>query len=200
MLSRELGTKLTGRYIQTELFPFSYKEYLEFCKAPANIDTLDHYLAVGGFPQHLRENLPDYLRKIFKDIILRDIVVRRNLRNKSLIMQLAIFALSNIGKPFSFNNLTRILEIKSIRTTIDYCDYLQETYLIEFISKYSFSLKQEIASPKKVYCIDNGLVSSISLSFSDDRGRKLKILYFSTCGGGTKIFIITWTRMNAIFW
>jgi predicted AAA+ superfamily ATPase len=178
LLSRELGTKLTGRYIQTELFPFSYKECLQYYNQQAGPKTLEGYLRTGGFPEYLKGETDEYLRTIFRDIILRDIVVRQNLRNENTIMQLATFIITNIGKPFSYNNLTKALNIKSIRTTIDYCDYLQETYLIGLIPKHSLSLKKELSNPKKAYCIDNGLVTANTLSFSEDKGRKLENMIY----------------------
>lgn len=178
LLSRELGTKLTGRYIQSELFPFSYKEYLEYYNRPTGPKMLEGYLKAGGFPEYLKGETDEYLRTIFRDVILRDIVVRRNLRNENTIMQLATFIVTNIGKPFSYNSLTKALNIKSIRTTIDYCDYLQETYLIGLIPKHSHSLRKELSNPKKAYCIDNGLVAANTLSFSEDRGRKLENMVY----------------------
>jgi len=174
MLSKELGTKLTGRYVQTELFPFNYQEFLKFSKSEANIETYKEYLIKGGFPEYLKEENPEYLRTLLKDIVIRDIAVRRNIKNEHLLIRLAIFLMTNTGKEFSYNKITKNLQIKSVRTTIDYCDYLQESYLFEFIPRFSYSLKQQQVNPKKVYAIDTGMAKANSMSFQDDWGRVLE--------------------------
>jgi uncharacterized protein len=174
MLSKELGTRLTGRYIQIELFPFSYNEFLIFTNQQSNIESFNKYLNNGGFPDYLVEQNQEYLRTLLRDIIMRDIAVRRDIRNEHFIIRLAIHILSNIGKEFSYNNITRTLDIKSVRTTIDYCDFLQESYLIELIPRYSLSIRQQLANPKKAYCIDTAMAKANSLSFSEDLGRMLE--------------------------
>jgi uncharacterized protein len=174
LMSKELGTKLTGRYLQVELFPFSYSEFLIYTKQVAGQKSFNNYLENGGFPEFLAEMKPEYLRTLLRDIIMRDIAVRRDIRNEHLLIRLAVHILSNIGKEFSYNSVSNNLEIKSVRTTIDYCDFLQETYLIELIPRFTFSIKQRQMNPKKAYCIDNALARANSLSFSVDKGRKLE--------------------------
>jgi len=174
MLSKELGTKLTGRYIQTELFPFTYREFLKFYKYEANSETYKKYLVKGGFPEYLKEENTEYLRTLLKDIVIRDIAVRRNIKNEHQLIRLAVFLMTNAGKELSYNKITKNLQIKSVRTTIDYCDYLQESYLFEFIPRFSFSLKQQQINPKKVYAIDTGMAKANSLSLQDDNGRMLE--------------------------
>ncbi len=171
LLSRELGTRLTGRYTQLELYPFSYSEFLLFRNLHPGPESYREYLNTGGFPEYLTNHDNSYLRQLLKDIIIRDIAVRRNIRNKSTIVKLAVHLLSNIGKEFSYSNITRLLEISSVRSTIDYCDYLKESYLADLIPLYSRSIKKQIANPKKAYCIDTGLARANSLSFSEDKGR-----------------------------
>ena len=178
MLSKELGTRLTGRYKSIELFPFSYKEYLDFTLSNASKETFSAYLKQGGFPDYLRESESEYLHTLLKDIITRDIAIRRGIRNEQQLVRLAVFLISNIGKPFSYNNITSVLEIKSVRTTIDYCDFLRESYLFDFIPRYSQSIRKQQANAKKVYCIDTGLARTNSLSFSEDQGRMLENAVF----------------------
>lgn len=178
LLSRELGTKLTGRYKQLELFPFNFQEFLNYLKLERNLQSFDKYFHLGGFPEFLEENDTDYHRLLLRDIITRDIALRRNLPNERQLMRLAIHLLSNIGKDFSYNKLSKLLEIKSVRTVIDYCDYLSESYLVEYIPLYSHSIKKQIANPKKVYAIDTAFARSNSLSFNDDFGRRLENIVF----------------------
>jgi predicted AAA+ superfamily ATPase len=174
MLSRELGTHLTGRYNQLELFPFSFAEFLRFFKLKRNRINFDQYFELGGFPEFLNEKDENYLRTLLRDIIVRDIAVRRNIVNENQLMRLAVHLLSNIGKEFSYNNIAKILEFKSVRTVIDYCYFLNESYLMEFIPMYSTSVKKQMVNPKKVYSIDPVLSKANSLSFSKDLGRRLE--------------------------
>lgn len=178
MLSKELGTRLTGRYAQIELFPFSYNEYLLYTKQSKGLKSINNYLIHGGFPEYLFEENPEYLRTLLRDIVMRDIAVRRDIRNEHLLIRLATHIVSNVGKEFSFNNITKTLEIKSVRTTIDYCDFLQESYLIELIPRFSFSIHKQLANPKKAYCIDTGMAKTNSISLSEDIGRLLENAVF----------------------
>lgn len=178
LLSRELGTRLTGRYKQFELFPFSYPEYLDYTGNKQGASALQSYLSEGGFPEYLRDKDSDYLRQLLNDIIIRDIVVRRKIRNEQNIIRLAIHLLSNVGKEYSYNKLSRMLEISSVRSTIDYCDYLKESYILDFLPMYSPSIRKQIANPKKAYSSDNGLTKANSLSFSEDWGRMLENAVF----------------------
>jgi len=90
-----------------------------------------------------------------------------------------VHLLSNIGKEFSFNNVSKSLEFKSVRTVIDYCDYLKESYLVELIPQFSFSIKKQQANAKKAYCTDTALATANSLSFSKDLGRKLENMVYN---------------------
>lgn len=174
MLSRELGTKLTGRYLQEELFPYSYLEYLRFNNKKASTGSFENYMSTGEFPEFLTSEDPEYLRTLLRDIIVRDIAVRRNIRNEHTLLRLALHLMSNVGKEISYNNVTKLLGIKSVRTTIDYFGFLRESYLLDFIPRFSFSIKQQLINPKKVYAVDTGMAKANSLSFSEDYGRMLE--------------------------
>ena len=178
MLSRELGTHLTGRYQQVELYPFDYNEFLEFTNQEKGLNSFMNFVEMGGFPEYLLEKNPEYLRTLLRDIVLRDIAVRRGIRNEHYLIRLAVHILSNVGKEFSYNNISKTLEIKSVRTTIDYCDYLQESYLVELIPRFSFSIHQQLANPKKAYCVDTAMGKANSLSLSKDSGRMLENTVF----------------------
>lgn len=174
MLSRELGTRLTGRYKQIELFPFSYTEFLLFKSLSPGEESFETYFLTGGFPEFLQNQDQDYLRTLFRDILTRDVAVRRNISNETSLIRLGVFLCSNVGKPFSYSRIGSLLEIKSVRTVIDYCDYLEESYLFDLIPMYSPSIRKQLANPKKSFCVDPALASANSLSFSKDLGRKLE--------------------------
>lgn len=204
MLSRELGTRLTGRYKQIELFPFSYLEYLDFKQMTPGKDSLESYFELGGFPEYLQHQDPEYLRTLLRDIITRDVAVRRNILNEISLVRLGVFLCSNIGKELSYNRMGQLLEIKSVRTVIDYCDYLEESYLFDLIPLYATSIRKQIANPKKIYAIDPALAVANSISFNKDLGRRLEnfvylhlrrsfneIYYFKTSSGECD-FLVKW--------
>lgn len=178
MLSKELGTKLTGRHISKELFPFSYNEYLQFTSQETGVHATDAYLRSGGFPEYLKTGIPEVLMQAFNDILIRDIAVRYNLKNITIVQQLAVWLVSNTGKPFSGNSLRKIFQISSSSSMMDYLSYFADAYLFFYIPKFSYSHKIQLVNPKKVYCIDNGFVDINSVSFNDDNGRLLENLVF----------------------
>jgi len=174
LLSRELGTRLTGRHLSYELFPFSYKEFLEFSKQKEGEGSYSDYLSKGGFPEYLREDNENLLHELLKDVLMRDIVNRFGIKNTSVLRKLAIYLLSNVGKEFSANSLKKMLDVKSVQTILDYISYLEDSYLIFTIPKFSYSYKKQQVNPKKVYSIDNGLSYANSVSFSKDKGKMLE--------------------------
>jgi uncharacterized protein len=189
MLSRELGTKLTGRYLQNDLFPFNFEEFLRYKNKSRSINSFQEYFEQGGFPEFLEEPDTDYHRTLLRDIVIRDIAVRRNLPNENQLLRLAVYLLTNIGKEFSYNKLSKMLEIKSVRTVIDYCDFLNESYLLDFVTMFSWSYKKQIANGKKAYSIDSAFAVSNSLSFSKDMGRRLEnFVYNKLRASGKQVY------------
>jgi len=178
MLSKELGTKLTGRHITKELFPFSWSEYLEFTGLDNNAASSYNYLVTGGFPEYLKTKLPEVLMNTFNDIIVRDIAIRYNLKNVSMMQQLAVWLVSNVGKPVTGNSLRKIFDIGSSSSIMDYLSYFVDAYLFFMIPKFSYSYKAQLVNPKKVYCIDNGIIETNSVSFSEDNGRLLENMVY----------------------
>ena len=178
MLSRELGTKLTGRHISMELFPFSYLEYLEFINEKPTEENTRYYLKSGGFPEYLKTELAEVLVQAFNDILIRDIAVRYNLKQHLTLQQIAVWLVSNVGKRITGNSLRKIFDIPSSSTISEYLSYLSDAYLFFFLPKYSHSAKAQLANPRKVYCIDNGFIEVNSLSATADEGRLLENLVF----------------------
>jgi predicted AAA+ superfamily ATPase len=174
MLSKELGTKLTGRHLSKELFPFSYREYLEFTNQQQGAQSALAYLQSGGFPEFLKTGLPEVLMQAFNDIIVRDISVRHNLKNSRTLQQLAVWLVSNAGKPVTGNSLKKIFDIGSSSSMMDYLSYFIDAWLFFFVPRFSYSHKIQLVNPKKVYCIDNGFIHVNSVSFNDDSGRLLE--------------------------
>ncbi|MBN2729074.1 MAG: ATP-binding protein [Bacteroidales bacterium] len=178
MLSKELGTKLTGRHISRELFPFSYNEYLKFKNKSSGFKSFQEYLFSGGFPEFLKTKQAEVLMQHFNDIIIRDIAVRYNVKNIMLLKQLAVWLISNIGKPVTGNSLKKMFNIGSSASIMEYLSYFSDAYMFFFIPKFSYSQKVQLVNAKKVYCIDNGLVNTNSVSFNEDLGRFLENMVY----------------------
>lgn len=178
LLSKEFGTILTGRYMIKELFPFSYEEYLNFSNRTAGTDTLSDYLNDGGFPEYLKTHDTEILNRLIDDILLRDITLRFGVRQHQLLRQLTLYLVSNIGKCLSMNQLKNLFSVGSVNSISNYIEWLEDSYLIFSIPKFSFSIKKQIYNPRKIYCIDTGLAGANSLSMSKDQGRKLENLVF----------------------
>ena len=173
LLSKELGTRLTGRHIDFELFPFSYSEFLKWKGQQANENSLNDYLKEGGFPEYLKYGLQEILFRLSDDIIYRDIAVRYGIKNHKILKELLIYLLTNSGKLFSYNNLKHLFSVGSSNTLIDYISFFENSYLLFTVPKFSYSIKKQIYNPKKIYSVDTGLTSALSLAFSEDSGRKL---------------------------
>lgn len=171
LLSKELGTRLTGRNIQLELFPFSFAEYVSFRKQHYSLETFNNYLKEGGFPDFLTSHNPEVLQQLFKDIVYRDIIVRHGIRNAKTFIDLALYLISNAAKEYSLNKLKNTFFIGSANSVGDYVQWLEDCYVIYSLPKFAWSLKKVAVNPKKVYVIDTGFAKANSLSFSEDVGR-----------------------------
>jgi len=178
ILSKELGTSLTGRQISYEVYPFSYKEYLAHLDLIAGIESFSDYLLHGGMPEFLNTKNTEVLFALFNDLIYRDIVVRHGLRNPKIVKELGVFLATNAGKEFSYNKLARTFELGSSNTLASYISYFEDAYLFFTVPRFSYSLKQQAKNPKKIYGIDTGLITHLSMSFSKDMGRLLENLVF----------------------
>jgi len=174
LMSKELGTRLTGRHLKQELFPFSYCEFLNFTSRKKGADSFGEYMRKGGFPEYLKYGRSDILQELFNDIIMRDIVVRHKLRSPKAIKEMALFLISNIGVEFSYNNLAKAFSLGSTNSAIAFVSYLEDSYLLFTVSKFDYSLKKQAVNPKKIYLIDNGLADVNSISFSSNMGRMLE--------------------------
>ncbi len=178
LLSKELGTKLTGRHLKFELFPFSYNEFLTLNKKKPGIVSFEEYFVNGGFPEYLKLRKPEILQELFKDIITRDIALRYKLRSLKVLNEMALYLLTNVGKEFSYNNLKKLFNLGSTNSAISFISYFEDSYLLSTVSKFDYSLKKQLVNLKKVYSIDNGLTNINSASFSQDKGKMLENMAF----------------------
>ena len=186
MLSSEMATVLTGKYIQVEMLPFSLKEFFDWNKLdlhmlkPEDITNsfvlTDDYLRNGGYPEVVasRQLTRSYLDTLFDSIVWKDVAKRHNVRNVTDLNNLAMYLVSNFCNPVSANDLTTELGFSSVNTTRKYMDYLHEPYLFYYLSRYNNKLKLMKKAPRKVYVVDNGFVTSKAFSLSDNLGRLLE--------------------------
>ena len=186
MLSSEMATVLTGKYLQLEMLPFSLEEFFDWNKLdlhmlkPEDITNsfvlTDDYLRNGGYPEVVasRQLTRSYLDTLFDSIIWKDVAKRHNVRNVTDLNNLAMYLVSNFCNPVSANDLTTELGFSSVNTTRKYMDYLHEPYLFYYLSRYNNKLKLMKKAPRKVYVVDNGFVTSKAFSLSDNLGRLLE--------------------------
>jgi len=190
LLSRELSTHLTGRYVQFRIFPFSFSEYLR-AKAFVVDDALelkereglllghlDHYLKNGGYPEIVVKGMDrkDYLTTLFESILFKDIVKRYGVRYPKMLSDLAHYLITNHSNEFSFTKLKNLLNFRSVHTVENYFNYLSEAFLLFSVNRFSFKFKEQIKSPKKVYGYDPGMINAIKFKTGRDLGRSMENL------------------------
>ena len=192
LLSKELSTHLTGRHFAIELFPFSFREFLDYknvkysekdfylTKNRAKIKRLlNEYLENGGFPELFKvEFKKQYLRDLYGKILSRDIFSRYKIKYIKELKEISLYLISNFGAKISYHKLKNIFEINSVHTIKNYLNYLEESYLIFQIYPFSFKIKDQIKRSKKNYGIDTGLINSVASQFSPNVGRLMENIVF----------------------
>ncbi|MDP2890818.1 MAG: ATP-binding protein [Bacteroidota bacterium] len=191
MLSRELGTHLTGRYVALELFPFSFSEFLEFSgktlkqgdiyrtEERSEIKAMfSKFVLFGGFPVFIENQSDNYIKSLYENILYRDVMVRNNLTNEKELLELVYFLASNVSRLSSFNSLAKTIGVKNASTISNYLQFIQNTNLIFQVNKFDFSLKKQIQNPRKTYFIDQALVTRLGFLFSEEKGRLLENIVF----------------------
>jgi predicted AAA+ superfamily ATPase len=161
LLSKEMGTHLTGRHLSSELFPFSYKEFADFKKLEYNAESLKEYLFSGGIPEFLKTGINEILNNLMDDILIRDIAIRYGIRDVAALRQFAVYLVSNIGTSVSANKLAGMFGIKASSTVSEYFHYFEDSYLLDFLPLFSYSLKTQTRNLKKVYAVDMGIYSQM---------------------------------------
>lgn len=204
MLSRELGTHLTGRYIAVEIFPFSFQEYLQLAKVQLEakdfyltskrailLGHFKEYLEKGGFPKYLQSSSTRYLSSLYDSIIFRDVMARNGLTNDKEMQELIFYLASNATKRITYTSLGKIVGIRHSETVKNYLEYIEQTYMIFQLLKYSPSVKVQMLNPKKIYFIDNAIVSRIGFNATDNMGVKLEnIVFIELKRRGYDVFIM----------
>ncbi len=191
LLSSELASAITGRYIELSVYPFSFREFVIFKDSELldikKVYTLENtvrlkkllkqYIQLGGFPEVLLHRKMKLLPQYYQTILLKDIISRYNIKHKNYLDKLSLFLVSNLGKLTSYNSLDKNYPL-GINTIATYMDYMEKCFLLFFVNKFDYSLRKQNANPRKVYAIDTALAKSVSFNFSIDIGRVYENLVF----------------------
>ena len=190
MLSSEMATVLTGRYIEIEMLPFSLSECLSYQNIHKHpelpeekgilMNEIDAYLRIGGFPEisKTREIAKSYIGSLFDSIILKDVAGRHKLRKTQELYQLADYLISNYCNQLSYNEIAKNMNMGSVTTVKKFCNYLAEPYLFFYLPRFNNKLRLMKNAPKKVYVVDNGFIFARSFELSANKGRQLENMVY----------------------
>jgi len=201
LLSKELGTLLTGRWLELKTSPLNFQEFLQFkqLKIKNKLDILSQkvkikqllreYLEFGGFPLvSLKEEKEELLRRYFDDIITRDIAERHKIRRVDKLKTLAKYYLTNSSSLISYRRISKFMNL-SLDSVERFSNYMEDANLIFLVPKFSYSLKEQEVNPRKVYSVDSGLINVISFRFIDNIGKLYEnIVFLSLVRGDREIY------------
>jgi len=187
LLSRELGTHLTGRHVDIELYPFSFAEFLTAGKIAVPEGVLytteqrallsgrfREYLVRGGMPEAVVLGNEAVLTGVLSDIIQRDIAERYRVRKPGELKAVIRFLIANAANPITIQSIKDNFVLGSLNTVKKYLGYAEEAYLIFTVPRYGRKIKRLDRSPRKVYCVDNGIVVRNAPGFAERRGALLE--------------------------
>ena len=190
LLSSEMATLLTGRYIETLMLPFSMKETLQYTRVnmqpllpseeAALSNAMEDYLKNGGYPEIVktREIEQTYMGSLFDSIILKDVAKRHKIRKTAELYDLADYLITNYSNPLSFTGIAEDMGLGSVTTVKKFCKYLEEPYVFYFLPRFNRKLKEMKKADRKVYVVDTGFVLARSLELSANSGRQLENMVF----------------------
>jgi predicted AAA+ superfamily ATPase len=190
LLSRELGTLLTGRHLDLSVFPLSFREFLSFNGLTPS-DKIDfahqatdikglfrRYIESGSFPEVvLSQQKKEILLNYFEDLVTKDLLKRFKIRKPQELKSLIKYYLSNAGNLITYSSMERFLKL-STGTVEKFSGYLEDVYLVFFLKRFSFKVKEQEKSPRKVYAVDTGLCNAVGFRFSENIGKLAENIVF----------------------
>jgi uncharacterized protein len=186
MLSGELATLLSGRYINFEIFPFSYEEFLGINMFKNQKEAYLTYLQSGGLPEFF--SLPNedtrqhYVSAVRDTILLRDVIQRQAIKDPKLLEDLFVYVVNNASNLMSLNNITNYFKSKGRKTTYDtianYLGYIEDTFLIHKVERFDIKGKETVAGNVKYYCNDLAYKNYLFSGFAYGTGYLLENLVF----------------------
>ncbi|MFH1224316.1 MAG: ATP-binding protein [Candidatus Diapherotrites archaeon] len=187
LLSKELGTHLTGRHVDLELYPFSFAEFLKAKKAEIPkkgiystaqrallSKAFKEYLSKGGMPEVVVFSNEAILAAVLADIMRKDICERYGVRKPGELKAVLNFLIANSANPMTYRSITGNFGIQSANTVQKYIEYAEETCLVFTVRKFERKLKRFDKNPKKVYCIDNGIIVKNAPGMAEKKGALLE--------------------------
>ncbi|MGC8581225.1 MAG: ATP-binding protein [Thermoplasmata archaeon] len=186
LLSSEFSSKLTGRYIAYNIFPFSFSEFLKYKNIEVNQyltediaktkEYLSEYIELGGFPESYDLGRR-YSLQLFNDILIKDVENRFKIKKYTMqFREMSKYLMLNTGNEISYSKLARIFKIGSSNTIKKYFSLLESAYLVWHLDKFSTKFKESYLSPKKIYSIDTAISISMGVDKNLDKGRLLETL------------------------
>jgi len=184
LLSGELATHLTGRYINIKLFPFSFMEFLNFKKFEFSkvyttqekakiLNFLREYLSFGGLPEVYKFG-KSIILGIYETILNKDLILRYNINKIKEFRDLTKYLISNSSEEITYSKLSRNIGIKHVSTVSNWISYIENAFLFFKLERFNFKLKQQFIAPKKIYCYDTGIIDVIGFKFSENKGKILE--------------------------
>ena len=198
LLSGELATLLTGRYIEIKMYPLSFKEYIEYYQKDADEKIYLNYINRSSFPYALKlENeteIDDYLDALYNTIILKDVAQRRKIADTSMLKTVAKFMFNNIGNCLSIKKIADTLTSDgrpiSVHTVENYLDALVESYVFNKVPRFDVKGKQYLQSGEKYYATDVTMRYALLGRRNIDAGHMLEnIVYLELIRRGYKVYI-----------
>jgi len=190
LLSKEFGTRLTGRSKLFEIFPFSFLEYLRLKNIDIEKDwsyktqkrveikkAFNEYLVLGGFPEYLKTQDKDYIKNIYENILYKDVIARYSIKKQKIMKELVSILVTNISSTFTYNAIKNNLGLSNSITVKEYISYMINSYFFFELSKFDFSLRKSLNAPKKIYLIDTAF-NQIGFNFSPNTGKNLENIVF----------------------
>jgi len=197
LLSKEISTKLRGRVLNYEIFPLSFREILNWKNVKYDLKNISYskdrteikklfssFVNNGSYPAIISQDLQkeNILQSYYESMIFKDIIERYKIEDVNKLKALANLLFESVSKEMSYNKLANKLNSIGFKTSkntvIEYLSHFEEAYLFFQNLKYEYSLAKQLGSIKKIYCIDNGLLNTVSFKFSDDFGKLLENLVF----------------------
>ncbi|MBQ0080580.1 MAG: ATP-binding protein [Alistipes sp.] len=190
LLSYDLAAVLSGRYVEIRLFPFSAMEYMEYLDYSVESETpsqtaktnncLEMFMKLGGYPEIAKtpQVTSGYLSALYDSIIMKDIVRRYKVRKVEELYNVADWLLSNFTNPFSATSLAEELSMSSVLTIQKFTSYLQNTFLFQYLPRFSNKLKLMKKADRKAYVVDNGYIMARAFELSANMGKLLENLVF----------------------
>ncbi len=197
LLSKEIATSLRGRSLPTEVWPYSFGEYLRakeiviepglFTKKKQDIlmHQMKNYLHYGGFPEVVNYESDirvKTLQEYIDVVIYRDIIERHNVKHPALIKYMIIFMLHNVSRPFTINKFYNDIKGQGFQVSkdslYDYVNFIEDAYLAFTVSLYDKSIRKVQSNPKKIFAIDSGIVNAVTLGNLNNEGKLLENLIY----------------------